>query len=124
VADKIVDASALAAATFLETEAATIEARLSGHKLFAPHLLPYEMSNICWRKMRQNPDKRAAIFEQLIYSRSLPIQLRDVDFPQVVELANRHGLTAYDASYLWLARNMNVELVTLDKDLKEAADVI
>ncbi len=74
--------------------------------------------------MRQNPDKRAAIFEQLIYSRSLPIQLRDVDFPQVVELANRYGLTAYDASYLWLARNMNVELVTLDKDLKEAADVI
>lgn len=120
---KVVDASALAAAAFLEKEAAVIGARLSDHQLFAPFLLPYEMSSICWKKMRQNPGERAVIFEQFLASFDLPIELQNVDFPQVVELANRYGLTTYDASYLWLARNLGAELVTLDGDLEEAANL-
>jgi predicted nucleic acid-binding protein len=31
------------------------------------------------------------------------------------------GLSAYDASYLWLARDLDVELVTLDRQLAKAA---
>ena len=34
----------------------------------------------------------------------------------------RTGLTTYDASYLWLARDLGVELVTLDRQLAEAAE--
>ena len=30
------------------------------------------------------------------------------------------GLTAYDASYLWLAQALDLELVTLDDDLSRA----
>jgi predicted nucleic acid-binding protein len=30
-------------------------------------------------------------------------------------------LTAYDASYLWLAKHLNCELVTLDGKLEDAA---
>ena len=73
--------------------------------------------------MRQNPGERAVIFEQFLASFDLPIELQNVDFPQVVELANRYGLTTYDASYLWLARNLGAELVTLDGDLEEAANL-
>ena len=39
----------------------------------------------------------------------------------VVELALETGLTAYDASYLWLARQFGADLVTLDKALDKAA---
>jgi predicted nucleic acid-binding protein len=38
-----------------------------------------------------------------------------------VDLAEATGLTAYDASYLWLARTLNAELVTLDRKLAAAS---
>ncbi len=40
---------------------------------------------------------------------------------EVVSLALATGLTAYDASYLWLARLLGAELVTLDRRLAAAA---
>jgi predicted nucleic acid-binding protein len=39
----------------------------------------------------------------------------------VLDLALDMDLTAYDASYLWLARHLQAELVTLDVDLADAA---
>ncbi len=71
--------------------------------------------------MKFNPADRSTIFKQFINFLSVPIELRDVDFPQVVELAARANLTAYDASYLWLARYLGAELVTLDDKLEKAS---
>lgn len=39
----------------------------------------------------------------------------------ILELAEATGLTAYDASYLWVAHSMGAELVTLDRKLAAAA---
>jgi predicted nucleic acid-binding protein len=39
-----------------------------------------------------------------------------------VELANRHGLSVYDAAYLDLALDVGAELATLDGDLRKAAE--
>ena len=44
-----------------------------------------------------------------------------VDHDAVVELAIATGLTAYDASYLWLAHQLGAELITLDRQLARAA---
>ena len=44
-----------------------------------------------------------------------------VDLPEAVTLAERMGLTVYDASYLWLAQELQAELITLDKQLADAA---
>jgi predicted nucleic acid-binding protein len=49
------------------------------------------------------------------------IQQHTVDPGETLALAERYRLSVYDASYLWLARSMNVELVTLDDKLKRAA---
>jgi predicted nucleic acid-binding protein len=38
----------------------------------------------------------------------------------MLSLAVQSGLSAYDASYLWLARHHDAELVTLDKKLQAA----
>jgi predicted nucleic acid-binding protein len=121
VIDKVVDASALAAVAFKEPKEEAAKARLHGHRLCAPFLLSYEMANVCSKKMARHPADRKAIFEQLIDSHNVSIELHDVDFIEVVELANRHNLTAYDASYLWLARRLGTELVTLDERLGKAA---
>lgn len=39
-----------------------------------------------------------------------------------LELAARHGLSVYDATYLWLAIDVDGELATLDRDLARAAE--
>ncbi|MBV9740236.1 MAG: type II toxin-antitoxin system VapC family toxin [Hyphomicrobiales bacterium] len=43
-----------------------------------------------------------------------------VDLTATLDLAESAGLTAYDASYLWLARALGAELVTLDRKLTAA----
>lgn len=39
-----------------------------------------------------------------------------------LRLAERHGLTLYDAAYLELAQRLDLPLATLDQDLRAAAD--
>jgi len=43
---------------------------------------------------------------------------------QVLTLAALSNLTAYDASYLWLARQRSLPLVTLDRALARAAEAL
>ena len=52
----------------------------------------------------------------------MEVGIVEVDHGEVLGLAERSGLTAYEASYLWLARRTSYELVTLDRRL-EAAQV-
>ena len=50
----------------------------------------------------------------------MEVGLVEVDHGEALALAERTGLTAYNASYLWLARRMTSELVTLDRQLEAA----
>jgi predicted nucleic acid-binding protein len=49
------------------------------------------------------------------------IELITTDPGAVLRLPEQYRLTAYDASYLRLAQQMNAELVTLDRQLARAA---
>jgi Predicted nucleic acid-binding protein, contains PIN domain len=52
-----------------------------------------------------------------MYFPSLAIKQAEIDHIAVIELAHKKKLTTYDASYLWLAGELQAELVTLDKKL-------
>jgi predicted nucleic acid-binding protein len=119
--DKVVDASAWAAVIFLEPGFEATEARLDGLILHAPKLLRFEMANICLKKLRTYPTERDLIRRQYEVSFAGSIQEHEVDYREVVSLAERHKLTAYDASYLWLAKQLHCELVTVDGRLAAAA---
>jgi predicted nucleic acid-binding protein len=54
----------------------------------------------------------------------LSIDTHEVDPVATLTLAEQFNLTAYDASYLWLARQLNIELVTLDQRLARAATAL
>jgi len=106
---------------FLEPQAPEIDRRLNGCKLFAPVLLPFEIMSVCLKKIRLHPPRRELILSAFADYRRTTINLLDVNEESVVELGELHRLSAYDASYLWLARHLGVELVTLDIRLAKAA---
>jgi predicted nucleic acid-binding protein len=118
---KVVDASALAAVLFAEPEAETVVARLEGARLAAPSLLDFELANVCLTKIQRNPNQGDALRAALRLVHRLRVETVAVDHAATVELAEATGLTAYDASYLWLSRALDAELVTLDHKLAAAA---
>lgn len=125
MAVKVVDASALAALLFGEPDGAPVADRLRGAELIAPALLPFEVANTCVKKMRRHPDQRDALIAAFGMFDRMDVGIVGVDQEEAIVLAERSGLTAYDASYLWLARETGSELVTLDGRLQaaSAADV-
>jgi predicted nucleic acid-binding protein len=118
---KVVDASAIAALMFGEPEASEAAARLRGATLAAPALLPFEIASVCVKKLARHPEQRELLLAATRLFKRLEIAQYDVDLRGIVELAQQSGLSAYDASYLWLARLLRAELVTLDARLARAS---
>lgn len=118
---KIVDASALAALLFGEPDGERLAGRLAGAPLAAPALLPFEVANVCLIKMRRHPASRDRLRAAFAMLSRMAIDIVAVDRDEALSLADATGLTVYDASYLWLARELGGELVTLDKRLQASA---
>jgi predicted nucleic acid-binding protein len=118
---RVVDASALAAVLFGEPAGEKVTKALGRGPVFAPTLLPYEVGSVCLKKIRKHGERRADLLASLELLPRLDIQAVDVPAGEATELAERAGLTVYDAAYLWLARSIGGELVTLDERLKAAA---
>jgi predicted nucleic acid-binding protein len=118
----VVDASALGAIMFGEPEGPTLAAHLKGETLLAPSLLDFEIINLAVKKCRRRPDLIEPIAVALAAALAVPIERAAIDGRGVFALAAVTGLTAYDASYLWLARSRDAELVTLDRELMRLSD--
>ena len=116
----VVDASALIAVLLVEAEAEAVVSRLTDSKLTAPSLLPFEIAAVCAMRFRRDRQKVNFLREALRAFEALHVTTWPIDIFAVFELANETGLTAYDASYLWLARELGAELVTLDGELQRA----
>ncbi len=117
---KIIDASAIAAVLFGETEGESLRHVLGDAQLIAPTLLPFELANVCLKKIRKEPGRRDQFLRALGRFDRLGVRLIAVEPEPMIRLAETVGLTAYDASYLWLAQSLSCELVTLDKRLAAA----
>jgi predicted nucleic acid-binding protein len=118
---KVVDASALSAILFAEADGDAMAARLEDANLVAPALLEYELANVCLVKGRRASQKRRELADAFTMRGQFGVRALSVDYDEVLSLAVSTGLTVYDASYLWLARDLGSELVTLDRQLERAA---
>lgn len=119
---KVVDASAAVALLFNEVTREAVVARLRGAALYAPNLLEFEVANACLKKMRATPRERDALLQAFALFDQLSICWAEIDAADAIALAERSKLSLYDASYLWLARALNAELVTLDDRLARAEE--
>ena len=104
MAVKVIDASAVAAMIFQEAGADDVDNRIAASALAAPALLRFELTNVCRTKLRQFPDLRETLLDQFSFGLESPIETHDIDHQEALALAETFNLTAYDASYLWLAR--------------------
>ena len=87
----------------------------------APRLWAYEVSNSVLMGLRRKRITHADAQEFFECIKGLPIRLADpVSYDVVFGLADRHGLTVYDAAYLDLALREGLPLASLDKALCKA----
>jgi predicted nucleic acid-binding protein len=117
---KVVDASALGALVFGEPQAQEIAKLLTGSSLAAPALWRYEIGSVCLKKIRRYPGQREALLAGFALAEGMGIEELEVAVPEVIRLAERLRLTVYDAAYVWAARALRAELVTLDARLRRA----
>lgn len=118
---RVVDASAAGALVFGEPGADRVANDLAGVSLVAPGLLGFELASICLKKMRAHPSKAAQILAAFRLARRLAIEFVEVSHEETVILAQETGLTTYDASYVWLARHLGADLVTLDDRVRRTS---
>jgi predicted nucleic acid-binding protein len=116
----VIDASALAAVVFGEASSDDVIAQVAGRQAVAPGLIWFELSNICLKKMRRHPERASEFLALLGEAPAIQVEVRDVEHRAVVALAHQTGLSAYDANYLWLARLLDTDLITLDQPLAAA----
>jgi predicted nucleic acid-binding protein len=116
----VVDASVINALLFDEPEREEARSRMQGKQLYAPQLLDYEVVNVAVHKVRRGLPAQAAETALRLYE-STDIRLLDADACELLALADRYKLTAYDAAYLWVAAELKAPLATFDRKLGEAA---
>jgi predicted nucleic acid-binding protein len=120
--------------SWVHAEQATVEAdallrQVSAGPLFlVPHFWFVETANILLvlqRRKRITPSDRATYLASL---EGLRLQI-DNEAPQIAyhavsELAEKHGLTVYDATYLELALRRKLGLATRDEALRRVAKTL
>ena len=116
----VVDASAMGALLFGESKAEEVAKVMKDAHLAAPALLRFEMASICLKKIVAHPELETQLMSTFDLFNRFAIDTVQVDHRATVTLAMATGLTTYDASYLWLAKELKGELITLDERLAKA----
>ena len=115
----VVDTSALAAVIFREPEAERIAQGIASYSWsVTTSLLEFEVRNVGLVKVRRG-EMSFADAKRLLETAAFPLS-RPLDLDRALRLAQKLHLTFYDAAYLELARELEVPLVTLDRQLLAA----
>ena len=122
----VLDASVAVAWLLSEKTASKAERallRLEDEEALVPHLWHLELRNgllVASRRGRLTADE---LTERLNALRGLPIRTdTEPDLTLAFVLAEKHGLSFYDAVYLELAIRHSAPMATLDRTLARAAD--
>lgn len=116
----VVDCSVLSAVLFEEVTRADALRILAGKALHAPLLMDCEIVSVAGKKHRAGVPE-AVITRALSEYIQQDIEFHRPDVEAQYALSLRHGLSAYDAAYLWLAGILQAPLATFDARLAQAA---
>lgn len=115
---------------FFVSQATTYTAAVSSHlatqpgeRVWVPALWEIEMTNVLRTACRRGKLNASRAQEILAEALRLPLRFAEEKPPptEVLALALRHDLTAYDATYLDLALRLRLPIATQDAALRAAA---
>jgi len=95
--------------------------------LFILDLTVYEVGNTLLKEAKLTKfltKKEISMLEkvtQIILSRIDKIINKDVTFQQIIDIAKTENISFYDSSYIYFAKQYNIQLVTEDKQLSSKA---
>jgi len=118
----IVDASAFLAVILEEPEKASILEGTTGANLKVPGCLQWEVGNAFSAMVKRGRLSIEHGLEALRIFDQIPYQEIDVNLVEALQIANRHGIYAYDAYYLAAAKTHRLKLLTLDRKMQQVAE--
>jgi predicted nucleic acid-binding protein len=93
---------------------------------WVPELWRWEVANVLQMNVKRGRHgaafRDAALLDLGLLSIHVDAEAGRQAWGPTVRVAERHGLTVYDAAYLELALRRGVPLATLDEDLRAAAE--
>lgn len=127
----VLDSSAVLALLLPDEQSAAADAiadRLVESAAHVPSIWPLEVRNALLAALRARRITPREFEERVSALDELPIEVdhgtgADI-LSRTVDIARRHGLTTYDASYLELARRHGVPLATLDGRMRKAGTAL
>ncbi len=123
----VVDASVVLAWVFDDESSADADRvlqRLERESAIAPAHWPLEVTNALRTAERRGRLTESELPALRSILTALPIEIVPVELSTALgglDTARRHSLTAYDATYLDLARVRDLDLATIDPRLRQAA---
>ena len=122
----VIDASVMGAFLLRDEEhsgsARRIVERLDRDDLIVPRVFWYEIRNVLLKAKRNNrigqKDFEACLIQ--LADEISPVEDVRNDESRTLDLAQRHNLSVYDASYLETAIRRKASLATFDRDLSDA----
>jgi predicted nucleic acid-binding protein len=120
----VIDNSAVMSIILEEASKPLIIMATVGYELFAPSLLPVEVSNALTSLYKQNRIKQEVILPAFESYKSLPITKKAINYKNLLNIAIKQKIYAYDASYLELSLRFGMPLLTLDGGMKQAAKTL
>jgi len=122
--DIVIDTSALVAVIAGEPERNRIVELASGNRLIGPGSIPWEVGNAFSAMLKKNRITLKEAHQGLAIFHDIPIRYVRVDYAQVLTIAHKTNMYAYDAYFMDCAIRHSAPLLTLDRKLLTAAKTL
>jgi predicted nucleic acid-binding protein len=117
----VIDTSVIIAVLISEPERAALVEETRGAELVAPESVHWEVGNALGAMLKR---KRISLDQALravdVY-RQIPLRMVEVDLEAALQIADTHGVYAYDAYVIAAALRQRCAMLALDKGLLRAA---
>ncbi len=119
--DIVIDTSALIAVIVGEPERSKIIELTAGATLIGPGAIPWEIGNAFSAMFKRNRLSLGEAQRGLSVFESIPLRYVEPDFRNALQMSKKINMYAYDAYFLDCALRYRAPLLTLDRQLKAAA---
>jgi len=119
--DMVVDTSAIIAVIANEPEKEALVELTTGADLIAPRSVHWEIGNAFSAMLRRERIKVEQAIQAVKLYQKIPIRFVDVGLEETLKIANALGIYAYDAYLIRCALKYRAPLISLDRNLVNAA---